>query len=83
MLRSVSVELDYYIPEGSFIGREVALEGAEMGDKVQLTEPWTCPAGTEFFAYVPRDGFVRVCARNKTGDPVKVPMASYGIAIGA
>lgn len=79
---STQAELEWpFIGPNTFIGRDVALKGAELGDTVQLTEPWCRPAGVSFFAYVRDDDTVRVCCRNHTMDVVKVPAGTYGVTI--
>lgn len=79
---SVQADLEWpFIGPDTFIGRDVALEGADLGDTVQLTEPWQRPAGISYFAYVREAGTVRVCCRNHTMDVLKVPTGSYGVTI--
>jgi len=66
----------------TFQGLEVKLEGAALGDAVDLTEPYQRPAGITFFAYVSAADTVRICAKNMTGDvTITVPNSQFGIAI--
>ena len=79
---SAQAELEWpFIGADTFLGRDVALKGADLGDHVQLTEPWLRPAGISFFCYVREPGTVRVCARNHTMYDAKVPTGSYGVTI--
>ena len=79
---STTAELEFpFVGIGTFIGRDVPLKGADLGDVVQLTEPWSRPPGCEFFSYVRAADMVRVCCRNKTDEVIKVPLGSYGLII--
>lgn len=79
---STVAELSFpIIPPLTFRGREVALPGAELGDVVNLSEPFQRPGGIDYFAYVPEDGTVRVCCRNRTVNLIEVPTGSFGVAI--
>ena len=79
---STEVELAFpKIPPLTFRGLDVALEGAEQGDKVHLVEPWVRQPGHSYFAYVPWDGTVRVCCRNHTVDIVEGPVGTFGIEV--
>lgn len=80
---SVVVELSFpEVKPQTCLGLEVTLRGAQPGDAVALTEPWSRPAGVSFFAYVPAVDTVMVYAKNKTGDrTISVPPAAYGLMI--
>ncbi|GAB3491171.1 hypothetical protein GCM10027399_08980 [Curvibacter fontanus] len=69
------------VPPLTFLGRDVALPRAELGDVVTLTEPLQRPAGVTYFSYVPEAGTVRVCCRNHTVGLIAVPARSYGVTI--
>ena len=66
----------------TFSGLEVKLEGAALGDAVDLTEPYQRPSGITFFSYVSAADTVRVCAKNNAGNlTISVPSADYGLTI--
>jgi hypothetical protein len=79
---SKQVELEFpTIPPLTFRSVDVDLLGAEPGDTVQLAEPWSRPAGIHYCAYVPQDGTVRICCKNRTVDIIGGPKGSFGITI--
>jgi hypothetical protein len=79
---SKQAELEFpTIPPLAFRSVDVEVEGAKQGDTVQLIEPWSRPAGVHYFGYVPQDGTVRICCKNRTVDIVDGPKGSFGIAI--
>lgn len=76
---SVVAELSFHeVQPLTFMGRDVALPGAAPGDAVRLTEPYQRPAGMTFFAFVRDIGMVSVCAKNKTGGAITVPLLPMG-----
>ena len=79
---STTADLSFLsIPAGCTTFREVALPGAELGDKVTLEEPFQRPAGITMTAHVSQPGTVKVWAKNKTGEAVSVPSLSYRVSI--
>lgn len=79
---SVLAELSFpEVQPETFTSHDVTFKGAELGDVVQLTEPFQRPAGITFFAYVSATETVKVCAKNKTGETISAPLAAYGLII--
>lgn len=70
------------VPPGCFLGCDVPLPGARMGDVILLTEPPQRPPGLSLFAFVREPGVIAIACKNKTGDgPVSVPKGTYKVTI--
>ena len=80
---SVSVDLSFpVVPPGHFLGCDVALPGARMGDVVLIVEPSSRPPGLSVFAFVRSPGWVGVCCKNKTGEyPISASTGTYKLTI--
>jgi hypothetical protein len=70
------------VSSGHFEFQDVPLPGAELGDPVQLVEPFQRPPGLAFLGYVVSPGVVRVSCRNKSDQKsISAPDMSMGITI--
>lgn len=78
--RSIHVDLEFpSIPSGAFRALEVPLDGVDLGDEIELIEPWQRPVGLTHIAYVAQAGVVRICAKNKSDRIIEGLKGSYGI----
>ena len=67
------------VPASSHSCLEVRLDGAKWGQGVTVDEGFQRIAGTRFRATMAREGAALLYCENRSGEPISIPMAVYGL----